>query len=68
MGDRDREKDKKEKESEGKRQNGKKGVGVGVTRKEKVVIREGNGSEEKRNPGLIVKEGRPRSTSLSDGS
>lgn len=67
MGDRDTEKDKK-KESEGKRQKRKKGVGVGMTRKEKVVIRQGNRSEEKRNPGLIVKEGRPRSTNLSDGS
>lgn len=67
MGDRDIEKDKKK---SGGRQTERKerGGDGGMEREDKTVTGQGNKGEEKTNPGVIVKERRPRSTTLSDGS
>lgn len=59
---------KRRKKSVGKdRQKGRKG-GVEMEKEDKAVVGQGNKGEEKTNPGVIVKERRPRSTTLSDGS
>lgn len=66
VGDRDIEKDKKESGGDG--QKARKGVGGGMEREDKVVTGQGDKGEKKTNPRVIVKERRPRSTTLSDGS
>lgn len=65
MGDRDIEKDTKK--GEGAKTDRKEGGGGrGMEREDKAVM--GQGGEKKTNPEVIVKEKRPRSTTLSDGS
>lgn len=62
VGDRDIDTDKKESRQKGE------GGGSRMERRDKAVTGQGNKGEEKTNPGVIVKERRPRSTTLSDGS
>lgn len=64
MGDRDIETDKK---GSGGRQTERK-EGGWMERDDKAVMGQGDKGEEKTNPRVIVKERRPRSTTLSDGS
>lgn len=63
VGDRDIEEDKKKSEWRKTDRGGERG---GV--EDKAVTGQGNKGEDKTNPGVIVKERRPRSTTLSDGS
>lgn len=66
MGDRDIEKDKKREWGKTDREEG--GGRSGMEGEDKAVTGQGNKGEEKTNPRVIVKERRPRSTTLSDGS
>lgn len=64
MGDRDIKRQKKRVGEKERR----KGVGGGMEREDKAVTGQGDKGEEKTNPRVIVKERRPRSTTLSGGS
>lgn len=65
VGDRDIEKDERRAWGKTDRKEGR--GGVEMEREDKAVVGQGNKGEEKTNPGVIVKERRPRSTTLSDG-
>lgn len=67
MGDRDIERQKREWGKTDVKER-RKGDGGGMESEDKAVTGQGDKGEEKTNPRVIVKERRPRSTTLSGGN